>query len=167
MAKGWLFRLVIILMVMVSSNNTFTQTIINSTGNTLYNNNVNIEYSIGEISITTISDNTYQITQGLLQPIFHFKDCNLLNLIPTAFTPNGDNLNDCFGVKKWPATTSYELSVYNRFGQRLFKTDNIVECWNGNFNGIQQPMGTYVYSIKANTAACGQITNKGTIVLIR
>lgn len=44
------------------------QTVVNSTGNTLRDNNYHFEYSIGETSITTLSGTTNIVTQGLLQP---------------------------------------------------------------------------------------------------
>lgn len=44
------------------------QTLVNSTGNTISNNSYLIEYSIGEISISTLSNNDKSVTQGLLQP---------------------------------------------------------------------------------------------------
>jgi len=131
------------------------------------NNSVSVEYSIGEISVTTLAGNQHYITQGILQPVFLFKDCNILQLIPNAFTPNGDHLNDCFGVQNWPATSSFELCVYNRWGQLVFRTTNIMECWNGNFKGQPQPTGTYVYSIRANTIICGESSGKGYVTLIR
>jgi gliding motility-associated-like protein len=160
-------HLIILLVTLFICNGVFCQAVVNGAGNTIQNNAVSIEYSVGEIGITTLAANPNFITQGLLQPIFRFKDCSLLNLIPTAFTPNNDHLNDCFGVQRWPATASFELSVYNRYGQMVFRTTNSLECWDGNFKGVQQPMGAYVYSIKATTGACGQISNKGTVVLIR
>lgn len=143
------------------------QSLVNSTGATIQNNSISVEYSIGEIGITTLSGNNRLVTQGLLQPIFLFKDCDLLHLIPTAFTPNRDNMNDYFGVKYWPAATSFELSVYSRWGQLVFKTSNYLEHWNGDYNGQPQPTGTYVYFINANTTACGVIATKGTVTLIR
>ena len=44
------------------------QTVVNSTGNTIKDNSFYFEYSIGEISITTLSSGTNNVTQGLLQP---------------------------------------------------------------------------------------------------
>ena len=41
-------------------------------------------------------------------------------LIPSAFTPNGDGVNDCFGVKQWGFVSSLQLEIYNRFGEKLF-----------------------------------------------
>ncbi len=146
---------------------TFSQSLINSTGNTIQNNNYSFEYSLGEIGITTLVSNENYITQGLLQPFNLIKDCKLLQYIPNAFTPNNDNLNDCFGMKNWPVTSSYQLNIFNRWGMQVFKSTNIADCWNGEVNGVKQQPGTYVYVIKANTAACGQIAHKGTVFLIR
>jgi gliding motility-associated-like protein len=165
---GLLLNLVITLLIVLTySTNACTQTLVNTTGSTIQNSNLSIEYSIGEIGITTLAENQQYITQGFLQPKYRIKDCNLLQLIPTAFTPNKDNLNDCFGVRNWPIVSTYELSVYNRWGLLVFKTSNITECWNGELHGQPQPFGTYVYNIKANTIACGQIASKGTLILIR
>lgn len=86
--------------------------------------------------------------------------------LPDAFTPNGDGLNDCFGVKNWGFTTKFDMSVYNRYGQVIFKTTDATECWNGSFNGMPQPTGTYVYMISAETP-CGKTFKKGTVVLLR
>jgi len=145
----------------------FSQTLINAAGNTLQNNEVSIEYAIGEISIATLTTDQLSVTQGLLQPVVHFNDCNLLRFIPNAFTPNSDNLNDCFGIKSRSIVSSFELCIYNRWGELVFKTNNIQECWNGELHGRPQPIGTYVYIVKGITASCGAMVYKGTVTLIR
>ena len=61
-------RIVLILIILSSSIATNSQTVVNSTGNTLKDNSYYFEYSIGEISITTIAGGTNNVTQGLLQP---------------------------------------------------------------------------------------------------
>lgn len=86
--------------------------------------------------------------------------------IATAFTPNGDGLNDCFRINKWGFIHSMELVIYNRIGERVFATSNPDECWDGTFKGERQLPGTYVYTIKAQTL-CGTVTRNGTVVLIR
>jgi hypothetical protein len=62
----------LLLVVMLFSSTFLTeikgQTVVNSTGNTISNNSFLFEYSIGEISITTLSNNDNSVTQGLLQP---------------------------------------------------------------------------------------------------
>ncbi len=86
--------------------------------------------------------------------------------MPSAFTPNGDGINDCFGVKKWGNTSQLQLDIYNRFGVRIFSGNDSNPCWNGTYKGITQAPGTYVYQIVATTN-CGEVYRKGTVVLIR
>ena len=53
--------------------------------------------------------------------------------VPNAFTPNGDGLNDCFGIKGAEGATLFELAVYNRFGERIFFTKDPLQCWDGKY----------------------------------
>jgi hypothetical protein len=57
-----------LLLIILGNMNAKTQTLVNSTGNTLKDNSYYFEYSIGEISITTLTGSTNNATQGLLQP---------------------------------------------------------------------------------------------------
>jgi gliding motility-associated-like protein len=86
--------------------------------------------------------------------------------LPNAFTPNGDGLNDCFGVKSWGQVSQLDFSIYNRWGERVFHTSDPHNCWDGNYKGNPQQAGVFVYMIKAKTA-CGNIDEKGTVTLIR
>jgi gliding motility-associated-like protein len=86
--------------------------------------------------------------------------------VPDAFTPNNDKKNDCFGIKYWGAVQSFDLVIFNRWGDMIFHTTDPLGCWDGNYKGIPQATGTFVYQIKAKTA-CGDVYKKGTILLIR
>lgn len=88
-------------------------------------------------------------------------------LVPSAFTPNGDGRNDIirpalFGISKF----SY-FSVYNRWGQLLYTTNEIGKGWNGDFSGVAQASGTYVYQSQGYDVLGNRIYRKGTFVLIR
>jgi gliding motility-associated-like protein len=88
--------------------------------------------------------------------------------VPNAFTPNGDGINDCFGVHFWAPTTFFEMSIYNRWGQLVYYSRNMSDCWDGTIHGTKQASGTYVYMIKASSICSeGQVFRKGTVVLIR
>lgn len=93
-------------------------------------------------------------------------DLEGMYLMPTAFTPNGDGLNDCYGIKWWGLIGSLDFSVYNRWGEKVFQTSHPNGCWDGRFKGQLQAGGVYVYQIRAQTL-CGTIVKKGTFVLIR
>jgi gliding motility-associated-like protein len=87
-------------------------------------------------------------------------------LMPSAFSPNKDGLNDCFGIKYWGAILDLEFNIYNRWGQLIFKTKNPGDCWDGTVDGAPQDAAVFVYVIKAKTQ-CGDIFRKGTVTLIR
>lgn len=87
-------------------------------------------------------------------------------LVPTAFTPNGDGVNDCFGIKQWGNLTNISFSIYNRWGERIFYSNTSARCWDGRYKSIPQASGTYVYHISFQSF-CGMVDRKGTVVLIR
>ncbi|PZR30030.1 MAG: hypothetical protein DI535_00580 [Citrobacter freundii] len=88
-------------------------------------------------------------------------------LMPTAFTPNNDGLNDCFGVKFWGMVDNIEFSIFDRWGTRLFYSKDPRACWDGTFKGEKQPSGVYVYMIRAGTNCEPQVFRKGTFTLVR
>ncbi|UYQ93179.1 CshA/CshB family fibrillar adhesin-related protein [Chitinophaga horti] len=83
-----------------------------------------------------------------------------------AFSPNNDGRNDCFGLKFWGPVLQLDFSVFNRWGELVFHTDDPLHCWDGSFKGAPQPAGTYVFVVKAKTA-CGNGERQGTVVLVR
>ena len=93
---------------------------------------------------------------------------NGLYLMPNAFTPNNDGLNDCFGVKYWGTITEIEFNIYNRWGELVFKTTDPAKCWDGKWKGLLQSSAAFVYWIKAKTPCSPEpVFRKGTVMLIR
>jgi gliding motility-associated-like protein len=86
--------------------------------------------------------------------------------MPNAFTPNRDGLNDCYGIRYWGVIRELEFSIYNRWGERIFFTKDPSACWDGNYKGVMQGIGVYVYMIKAKTL-CGDTFKKGTFTLAK
>ena len=70
-------------------------------------------------------------------------------LVPNAFTPDGDGLNDCFGVQHWGAVSHLNFTIYNRWGEIVFQTTDSNRCWNGTYKNSKLPTGTFVYLISA------------------
>jgi gliding motility-associated-like protein len=86
--------------------------------------------------------------------------------LPDAFTPNGDGLNDCFGISKWGSGIKLEdFKIYNRWGSIVFSGKNGAICWDGLISGKQAPSGSYIYKLRA-TSLCGSINLSGVVVLI-
>jgi gliding motility-associated-like protein len=67
--------------------------------------------------------------------------------VPTAFTPDNDNFNEVF-LPIILDVTNYQFEIYNRWGTKIFETDNTKEGWNGRINGSVAPDGVYVWRIK-------------------
>ncbi len=67
--------------------------------------------------------------------------------LPNAFTPNSDALNDTYlGVGLMDGATNFSMTIWNRWGEMIFETNNPDEGWNGRkFNsGVESPNGVYV-----------------------
>jgi gliding motility-associated-like protein len=86
--------------------------------------------------------------------------------LPNAFTPDGDGLNDCFGVRSWGAVTELKLTVYNRWGEVVFRTSDPSKCWDGTLKGKKLATAVFVYQVTASTI-CGKVNLSGTVTLIR
>ncbi len=87
--------------------------------------------------------------------------------MPSAFTPNNDGLNDCYGIKYWGNILELDFSIYDRWGERIFHTTNPSDCWNGIYKGVQLDPAVFLYMIKAKTGCQESVFRKGTFTLIR
>ncbi|HWB62617.1 MAG TPA: gliding motility-associated C-terminal domain-containing protein, partial [Chitinophagales bacterium] len=92
--------------------------------------------------------------------------------IPTAFTPNGDGLNDYFEFNILGAQ-NVETTIYNRWGEKIYYNPNQPNgntngnAWDGTVNGTVAPTGTYVYQLKITFYDGTTKTETGTITLMR
>lgn len=89
-------------------------------------------------------------------------------LIPTAFSPNGDGVNDVFKIAKHlnVKTLNY-FEVYNRWGQKVFSTTDINQGWDGSYNGDPVPNGVYSWQLMITNYDNEKITQSGSIDIIR
>lgn len=88
-------------------------------------------------------------------------------LVPSAFTPNGDGKNDMIKPITFGITKLNYFNIYNRWGQLVFTTSEIGKAWDGSYQGVSQPSGTYVFQAEGTDFSGNVIYRKGTIVLIR
>jgi len=68
-------------------------------------------------------------------------------LVPNAFSPNGDGINDTWVITNLSAYPGATVDVFNRYGQLVFHSENNSKTWDGTFNGNPLPMATYYYII--------------------
>lgn len=86
--------------------------------------------------------------------------------IPSGFTPNGDNKNEVFLVYGRDYT-DFSMSVFNRWGQLVFSTENPLDGWDGTYQGSQATEDVYVYRINYRDALRKERTEVGRVTLIR
>lgn len=86
---------------------------------------------------------------------------------PTAFTPNNDHKNDGFRVILYGNEENYALSIFNRWGQCVFTTNNPKQYWDGNFGGKPCEVGTYYYRVNGKCLTGQMVDQTGDFVLIR
>jgi gliding motility-associated-like protein len=110
--------------------------------------------------------NNLGCTSSITKPVNVLKVCG--EFIPTAFTPNGDGTNDTFGPLYAVKANDLIFRVFNRWGQKVFETNNWRQPWNGKIKGVDAPTGAYVWSMQyINRDDKKPYQAKGTVVLIR
>jgi gliding motility-associated-like protein len=89
-----------------------------------------------------------------------------LLLMPNAFTPNNDGTNDLFRIPPGVPLFLDDFSIYDRWGNKIFTTNDIKKGWDGTYKGTKLSTGVFVYTVS------GKLNNedkflKGTVLLIR
>ena len=88
--------------------------------------------------------------------------------IPNAFSPNGDGINDLFRLLNTYNFKMLNMTIFNRWGEVVFLTDDTNIGWDGQFNNREQPIGTYVYTITGKSLTSQKTkTYTGIVTLIR
>lgn len=92
--------------------------------------------------------------------------------IPGAFSPNGDGVNDLFYPRGVGIREVTSFRIYGRWGNLVFERHHIPigdtnNAWNGQVNGIDQPVGGYVYEIDVICDAGSGFSYRGTVMLMR
>ena len=93
-------------------------------------------------------------------------------LMPTAFTPNGDNLNDFFYPLTRGVAIIKRFQIFSRYGQMIYEKYNIrpndrAYGWDGTINGKPQDSGNFIYIIDAECDQGNTISTKGSVMLLR
>jgi gliding motility-associated-like protein len=68
-------------------------------------------------------------------------------IVPNAFSPNGDGINEGWNIEKIQTYKNCQVTVFNRYGQIVFRSEGYYKQWDGKYNGIPVPAGTYYYTL--------------------
>jgi len=88
-------------------------------------------------------------------------------LVPNAYSPNNDGINDVFRPVYNCLTEYVKMEVYNRWGQLVYESENLDAGWNGKFHNENCPVGVYVWILEYQNQLQEIETLKGNITLIR
>ncbi|XZF16094.1 choice-of-anchor L domain-containing protein [Chitinophagaceae bacterium MMS25-I14] len=94
------------------------------------------------------------------------KCCEDNLFIPSAFSPNGDGINDVFRIKKGPEDKLVQFNIYNRWGQIIF-TGHSEDAWDGTYGGQPVESGVYFYQLEIGCEKGSLISRTGDITLVR
>ncbi len=92
-------------------------------------------------------------------------DCDVY--IPSAFTPNNDNLNETFGVVDNTSLQYFSLQIYSKWGQLIFSSNDVTKKWDGTFKGKKMPNGSYLWMLNYTNIRGRKFYEQGTVMLIR
>jgi gliding motility-associated-like protein len=125
-------------------------------------------------SITPQTSGTYTVTvldanncsaSGSIDVAFN--SCQEMTVfIPNAFSPDGDGNNDVFQYYLTGVVTA-EIKVFNRWGEKVFETNNTSQYWDGTNKGVKCNMGVFVYSIRVLSNTGTAKSYKGSLTLLR
>jgi gliding motility-associated-like protein len=88
--------------------------------------------------------------------------------LPNAFSPNNDGHNDLFILQGWKnRVTEFSIMIYNRWGEKVFESNDPERAWDGTYNGKLMDVGVFAYYINATLNNGEKIIKKGNISLIR
>lgn len=125
--------------------------------------------TFSETTLTQLNNGTYNITiidangcQSVTNDIVLREQLNECLIIPNAFTPNEDGINDTWIIENIELFPAAYIYIFNRWGQQIWQGRPGDE-WDGKFNNKQLPMGTYLYIVNLFN---GSEPYKGTVTII-
>ncbi len=130
-------------------------------------------YGTRYTEFTAINDVTYFIDISDIHTCVTTDTMQILVLkkpgfyLPSAFTPNGDGLNDIVRPYLVGMKGLKSFSVFNRWGNLIFLSQTYGEGWDGKSRGVDQDAGVYVWILEFYNADNKLVTEKGVLTLIR
>lgn len=144
--------------VILRTGNTVFDSYLWSTGETTSSISINSKgtYYVTVTKNSCEASDTITVTAG---------DCDIY--IPSAFTPNNDNLNETFGVITDVSVLYFSLQIFSKWGQVIFSTNDVNQKWDGTFKGKNMPNGSYLWIMNYVNLRGQKRYEQGTVMLIR
>jgi gliding motility-associated-like protein len=139
-----------------------------------------LTWSTGETNVYSLSDlkegdyyvrveiknKVDSVTKYDSTKVIHIDDLGCKVPIPNHFTPNGDTYNDTWNIANTVYYPNFELYVFNKWGQQVHSQKHEYTPWDGRWNGINVPDGTYYYVFYYDGGSKGK-HEKGDVTILR
>lgn len=150
----------------LTANGEFYQWFINDR---LYSQEPTIKYSFADTGcykFVLVARNNSNCVDTASKYICVEEDFNFF--MPNVFTPNGNGNNDILIPKGtgW-LTENYQFEIFNRWGRRIFKTDDVLSGWDADGEEGRYPTGNYVWLVKITDTRNKEHAFRGTFILFR
>ena len=124
------------------------------------------------LPVTDLEDHTYSLIDafgcaydGLITVTLNPIDLGVT--VPNVITPNRDGHNETFRPDA-NGSSAVAVTILNRFGQKLFESNDLIKCWDGTFGGDAVPEGTYFYIVTYKpSCADDSVEQAGTVTVLR
>jgi gliding motility-associated-like protein len=116
--------------------------------------------------IVTVTDENGCTGTAEVRIDVEIKTCADDVVLPTAFSPNGDGVNDVLIVRN-NTIDELEMIIYSRWGQEMFRTTDPQIGWDGTFNGATLNSDVYAFYIKAKCLDGNEIIKQGNVSLLK
>ncbi|MFT4600702.1 MAG: gliding motility-associated-like protein [Arenicella sp.] len=112
--------------------------------------------------VFALDQNGCENTDSVLVDINGYMDV----FVPNIFSPNGDGFNDNLQVYG-PRLFNYQIEIYDRWGKRVFRSDEQKDYWDGTINGSNLSPQTFVYMLSGETVLGERIVQEGNVSIIK
>jgi len=151
-----------------SLNTNSEQWLLNNQLTTLLSGNILPISATGQYCISLIVGDTAGCIDTSAQQCINIYISPVPFYMPNAFTPNGDGVNDFIEVYGNQNEFIYlSIQIYDRWGEKVFQSNDSGFKWDGTYKGTPLPPGVYVYLLNITFRNGQSISNKGGITLIR
>ena len=116
----------------------------------------------GDYNLTLITNNETECADTLVETFNAAPPPEHGYYIPNCFTPNGDGLNDRFSVIDFGNCFVYHLTIFDRWGEVVFQTNDLNESWDGMFKGTLVPEDVYAYLLEGKG-----YTKQGSVLVLK
>ena len=126
-----------------------------------------VTYTVeGTYSICLIAYTATSCTDTTCQTAEVIEEVESVIGIPTAFSPNNDTHNDVLFVRG-SGITSFTLMIYNRYGEKVFESNDLSIGWDGNHKGQPENTGVFAYYLEYEYISGEKGSLKGNITLVK